>query len=244
MGSAWEWAAGVRRWAGGVDWRSAGQAALEIGVGFTPLGVGYDLYNIARSAREVYRGEEGAAANLLMDSLGLLPGGDLLKVGRRFKRAADIADGLSDAARRLPASKFGTPGTFMVLEHSARTTPDQLRRKAGWLDGAARAGEARLTRSTRGVRTGGPQRRARAAGAIAPGHHADHMLDLQLGGADHIDNIASLHGGTNMSVGSQLRGQFGDLPDGTAVSRVFLQEPQGAPVVKAIEALGPGKALK
>ena len=47
-----------------------------------------------------------------------------------------------------------------------------------------------------------------------------------------------------MSVGPQLRGQFGVLPSRTPVSRVYLQEPNAPPVVKALRTLGAGKALK
>ena len=241
------WASSVRRWAGGVDWRSAGWTALEIGVGFTPLGVGYDLYNIAKSARDVYDGKEGAAANLFFDSVGLLPGGDLLKAGRKIKSAADLAgvgSKAADVVRRLPDNKFGTPGTFMVLRHSDKTNPAELRKKAGWLDDSARAGDAWLRRNTKGVRTGRPQRQAKRQGMIKTGHQADHKQDLCLGGTDCLANIGSLHAGTNMSVGPQLRGQFGVLPSRTPVSRVYLQEPNAPPVVKALGTLGAGKALK
>lgn len=65
--------------------------------------------------------------------------------------------------------------------------------------------------------------RYRSAGnSISPGNDIDHIHDLQLGGADTIDNMWQLDLSVNRSLGSQIHHQIKDLPVGTRVNRVTI----------------------
>ena len=46
------------------------------------------------------------------------------------------------------------------------------------------------------------------------------MQDLQLGGADNLDNMAPLDSSVNRSLGAQINNQLRDVPSGTRVCGV------------------------
>lgn len=61
----------------------------------------------------------------------------------------------------------------------------------------------------------------RSAGdEIPPGMDVDHMIDLQLGGADMFSNMSPLDLSVNRSLGAQIGAQLRGVPVGTCVSSV------------------------
>jgi len=66
--------------------------------------------------------------------------------------------------------------------------------------------------------------RYKAAGNTVPaGHDVDHVVDLQLGGADEVHNMSPLDSSVNRSLGSQIHHQIKDLPPGTVIDKVNIR---------------------
>lgn len=56
-----------------------------------------------------------------------------------------------------------------------------------------------------------------AGGEIPPGMDVDHMIDLQLGGADEFANMSPLDLSVNRSLGAQIAAQLQGVPAGTCI---------------------------
>ena len=66
--------------------------------------------------------------------------------------------------------------------------------------------------------------RYRQAEQPPAGRDIDHMVDLQLGGSKQIDNLWSLDSSVNRSLGAQVQHQIKDLPTGTRINRVTIED--------------------
>lgn len=77
---------------------------------------------------------------------------------------------------------------------------------------------------TRAVRSGGSARKRFIAfgNKVAAGSHVDHRIDLQLGGGDHVSNMAPLEASVNTSLGSQIHHRIKHLPLGTKINKVTI----------------------
>lgn len=51
--------------------------------------------------------------------------------------------------------------------------------------------------------------------SVPAGYDVDHVIDLQLGSADHVSNMRPLDASVNRSMGAQIRYPIKDLPEGT-----------------------------
>ena len=51
--------------------------------------------------------------------------------------------------------------------------------------------------------------------SVPAGYDVDHVIDLQLGSADHVSNMRPLDASVNRSMGAQIRYPINDLPEGT-----------------------------
>jgi hypothetical protein len=56
-----------------------------------------------------------------------------------------------------------------------------------------------------------------SAAKAGDGKDPDHVHELQLGGADHPDNLRWMDAYTNRTIGSQIHSQIRNLPEGTPV---------------------------
>lgn len=56
--------------------------------------------------------------------------------------------------------------------------------------------------------------------SVPPGYDVDHIVDLQLGGADHVSNMRPLDASVNRSMGAQISYLIRDLPEGTRIGDV------------------------
>lgn len=68
-------------------------------------------------------------------------------------------------------------------------------------------------------------RRYKAAGGNVPaGSDVDHPVDLQLGGKDHVPNMAPLDSSVNRSLGAQVQQQIKGLAPGTPINSVTIKD--------------------
>ncbi len=84
---------------------------------------------------------------------------------------------------------------------------------------ALNAAELRVTPSVRSG-TSAAARYRQAGNAIPAGADVDHIIDLQLGGADIISNLRPLDLSVNRSLGAQIGRQLRGVPSGTKVSGI------------------------
>jgi hypothetical protein len=70
--------------------------------------------------------------------------------------------------------------------------------------------------------TSAASRYHRGGNTISPGNDIDHIHDLQLGGADTLENMWQLDLSVNRSLGAQIQQQIKSLPAGTKINRVTI----------------------
>ena len=58
---------------------------------------------------------------------------------------------------------------------------------------------------------------------ISSSHDVDHIIDLQLGGADGVNNMTGLDRSVNRSLGSQINHLIGSLPENTAIIKFYMK---------------------
>ena len=58
---------------------------------------------------------------------------------------------------------------------------------------------------------------------IPDGYDIDHVIDLQLGGIDHVSNLRPLDASVNRSMGAQIHYLIKDLPPGTKIGNVIFE---------------------
>jgi len=86
-----------------------------------------------------------------------------------------------------------------------------------WIgDAKAKALSQADTRVVKNPQRGGTtQSRYRKEAGLDASQDADHIVDLQAGGKDLLENMEGLDSSVNRSIGSQIRNKIKDLPDGT-----------------------------
>lgn len=62
----------------------------------------------------------------------------------------------------------------------------------------------------------------KSGGTVPSGSDVDHIIDLQLGGADTVRNMLPLNSSVNRSLGAQIQHQIKNLPPGTRINRVTI----------------------
>ena len=107
-----------------------------------------------------------------------------------------------------------------------------LRYKDGWTDAQRAAADAKVQALNSADLTVTPPQRSgtsassryKAAGGTVPqGSDVDHTVDLQLGGADNLSNMAPLDSSVNRSLGAQVQQQIKGLPPGTPINGVTIR---------------------
>ena len=133
-------------------------------------------------------------------------------------------------------------GATITIRPPPNATAGQLKdfiRKGNALQRAAEAGQLRNQQSARsGSEQAAYRRRVEErinrmyhnnptahanATARFQQSHADHRVELQLGGSDSSRNMKMLNGRINTSVGSQIQSQLRHLPQGTPIVNVVMQ---------------------
>lgn len=59
--------------------------------------------------------------------------------------------------------------------------------------------------------------------SVPDGYDVDHVIDLQLGGIDHVCNMRPLDASVNRSMGAQIHYLIKDLPEGTRIGNVIFE---------------------
>lgn len=131
---------------------------------------------------------------------------------------------------RTVGQMSNTPAESAVRAGSGAPKPVDLtlKYKDGWTAAQRAAADqkaAALTKATTTVtknplRSGTAQRRYRKAAGLGKGVDADHLVDLQLGGADNLANMWGLDQSVNRSLGAQIANAIADLPEGTVIGAV------------------------
>lgn len=90
-----------------------------------------------------------------------------------------------------------------------------------WVRFAAQNGELSLTLVERSG-TSAASRYKVAGNSVPTGADVDHVIDLQLGGADAITNMSPLNASVNRSLGAQIACQLSGMPVGTVIRSVSI----------------------
>jgi filamentous hemagglutinin len=91
--------------------------------------------------------------------------------------------------------------------------------KVARLNAAAQQGDLVVTQAERSGTSAASMFRG-AGGQVSPGMDVDHMIDLQLGGADELGNMSPLDLSVNRSLGAQIAAQIRGTPVGTCIVSV------------------------
>jgi hypothetical protein len=83
-----------------------------------------------------------------------------------------------------------------------------------------RAGADGLLTVVKNIVRGRGQKDFRALNPGARGRHADHVIDLQLGGKDIGENIRYLNASVNTSMGASIKAAIADLEAGAKILMV------------------------
>ena len=83
-----------------------------------------------------------------------------------------------------------------------------------------RAGADGLLTVVKNIVRGRGQKDFRALNPGARGRHADHVIDLQLGGKDIGENIRYLNASVNTSMGASIKAAIADLDEGMKILMV------------------------
>ena len=125
-----------------------------------------------------------------------------------------------DNTSGLPDDPHATDAVDLSLKYKSGWSPAQIAQsdaKVAALNESAQDGRAVVSTVQRSG-TSASARYTRAGNTVPSGFDVDHLLDLQLGGADTLANMLPLDSSVNRSLGAQIRG----LPVGTRIGSVSI----------------------
>ena len=218
----------------GVDLAAIGHGALDL-LGFIPgIGAAADVAN------GLWYAAEGNYVDAAASFLSAVPGvGDAFGGANAARKA--VKSGLSAfeaaASPKIVGNviKSNTAGTIRAVERPDKTVDLVLKRKDIW-------DEIQMSQATRKARdlSKGDTRvtpkedihrdpnvtkdfRENNSEFIPAGYDVDHVIDLQLGGIDHVSNLRPLDASVNRSMGAQIHYLIKDLPPGTKIGNVIFE---------------------
>jgi len=214
----------------GVDLAAIGHGALDL-LGFIPgIGAAADVAN------GLWYAAEGNYVDAAASFLSAVPGvGDAFGGANAARKA--VKAGLSAFEKAAPA-----PKVVQVLKQSksssirAELRDDGvvdlvLKRKDVWDEvqmsqatrkarDLSRADTVKTAAGKRGPSASQTYKGINGKDSVPPGYDVDHIVDLQLGGADHVRNMRPLDASVNRSMGAQISYLIRDLPEGTRIGNV------------------------
>ena len=214
----------------GVDLAAIGHGALDL-LGFIPgIGAAADVAN------GLWYAAEGNYVDAAASFLSAVPGvGDAFGGANAARKA--VKAGLSAFEKAAPA-----PKVVQVLKQSksssirAELRDDGvvdlvLKRKDVWDEvqmsqatrkarDLSRADTVKTAAGKRGPSASQTYKGMNGKDSVPPGYDVDHIVDLQLGGADHVRNMRPLDASVNRSMGAQISYLIRDLPEGTRIGNV------------------------
>ena len=218
----------------GVDLAAIGHGALDL-LGFIPgIGAAADVAN------GLWYAAEGNYVDAAASFLSAVPGvGDAFGGANAARKA--VKSGLSafEAATSPKivgnVIKGNTAGTIRAVERPDKTVDLVLKRKDIWdeiqMSQATRKARDLSKGDTRVTPKGDIHRdpnvtkdfRENNSEFIPAGYDVDHVIDLQLGGIDHVSNLRPLDASVNRSMGAQIHYLIKDLPPGTKIGNVIFE---------------------
>ena len=219
------------------DLSDVAHGALDV-LGFVPgLGTAADVAN------GILYAAEGNWGDAIMSFVSAVPVvGDGAKAASMTGKVAGNVIGLltSKSAKKVlnkvEASKPPTvikqnkSGSLRAERHQDGTVDLVLKRKDVWdADQMSQANkkadaltEGKTVKTEVGKRDSGAisEFKKKAGGKAPEGYDVDHIIDLQLGGADDISNMWFLDRSVNRSMGAQINYLIKDLPPGTKIGSV------------------------
>lgn len=217
----------------GVDLAAIGHGALDL-LGFIPgIGAAADVAN------GLWYAAEGNYVDAAASFLSAVPGvGDAFGGANAARKA--VKSGLSafEAATSPKivgnVIKSNTAGTIRAVERPDKTVDLVLKRKDIWdeiqMSQATRKARdlsrADTVKTTVGKRNGSAAdafKKEYGKDSVPAGYDVDHVIDLQLGGADHVSNMRPLDASVNRSMGAQMHYLIKDLPEGTKIGNVIFE---------------------
>lgn len=219
--------------------------AGQIGIGLIP-GVGQiaDARDTLAAIKKMWKEPSwGNAGNLALNVIGWVPlVGDaaksLGKAGKALKYSDEVADVVkhSDEVTDIlkhsdvvasSVKKNVKKNKKVVLEiHSKYFDDSDTIKKVGQLNQKTKQGEA-ILKDTRNIKRD-PKIIKEAKKLLNKDwskYDVDHILDLQLGGKNVLENLQALKSGVNRSIGSSIRQQIKKLglPPGTKIDKFVLK---------------------
>ena len=194
-----------------------GTANTLVGGLADPLRLGSDAGRL--SATGGTPGEiAGAALTELGRAAALVPVGAAIGKGTEVVADSLVSTGGEEALTATATSRAGVDLT--------------LKYKPGWSASQRAAADAKAAALTEAdttvvkspAREGSAQAKYRKAAGLDSNTDADHIVDLQLGGKDSIDNVQGLDKSVNRSLGAQIHHQTQDLKEGTVINNVIIEE--------------------
>ncbi|MGH3713694.1 MAG: HNH endonuclease signature motif containing protein [Micromonosporaceae bacterium] len=206
---------------------NAGKLFLDIILEVTGAKAGIDCF---------LKGDVGGCIETAVSVISGLVGGLLVKIGLKYalkwkaaaklamkvkKLVTDIADvvknwskaadDVADAEKVADAARDGVALSLRYKKSWSNAQRAAARDKVDALNDAAVAGRLRVTAPGRSG-TSAANRYRRAGNEVPDGTDVDHTVDLQLGGADDIDNMRPLDASVSRSLGAQIGAQLREVP--------------------------------
>ena len=116
------------------------------------------------------------------------------------------------------ANCIQTPnGYILLINKNANWNVSQLKAAIEKVNAINKADKKGLLKVFEDIVRGGGQKAFGLNNPGAGGRHADHIIDLQLGGKDIISNIRYLDASVNTSMGASIKAAMAGLNDGTKI---------------------------
>ena len=148
----------------------------------------------------------------------------VLKYASEVSKAARLLDELDEIGGAAKVATNSVEGVDLSLKYKPGWSADQVAAadgKVASLNQAAQNGELSLASVERSGTSAASRYRA-AGNSVPTGADVDHVIDLQLGGADAITNMSPLNASVNRSLGAQIACQLSGMPVGTAIRSVSI----------------------
>jgi len=227
-----------------VAWNNFLTGGIELGAAFA--------VGSAEMCAESLEGEEMSSGFQKGENLTEGSGdGQMAKVPVSFENETSFnvpitspAPEVAESAESAETARFAVPAqaatptlqmpTAPAMAPAAQNGVDlELKYMPGWSDGQRAAADTKAAALTQAdtvvtkspVRSGTAQARYRKAAGLGSGVDADHLRDLQLGGADDAPNMWGLDSSVNRSLGSQINQRIKNLPAGTRINNVRMVNP-------------------
>lgn len=216
----------------GPDWAAIGHGALDL-LGFVPgLGAAADVAN------GIWYAAEGNYVDAAMSFASAVPGiGDAVGSAKMGAKAAKAGFAVADeavSALKAPAIiKSNKAGTLRAEMRPDGSVDLILKKKDGWGNSQIKQAKQKAKDITKAdiripeeVEKRGNKpasqtyKDAYGNNAVPTGYDVDHIVDLQLGGKDTLENMRPLDRSVNRSMGAQIQYLIKDLKPGTVIGQV------------------------